>query len=169
MLFRSPDGVEAGQFGEFPGAYTSRGVLLSANKGNGKWVPVFFSFNQGFKALDEMDAEWLIPFSVRSVAKDESGNTRWISGFIVVRDKSENGCRSLFYTVDENGSLAKEPIAQYANKALSAAANPDRPGTLTVHFEAYRAGNVTEEYSFEKQEWTSVNVFGTFDEIVWIN
>lgn len=97
------------------------------------------------------------------------GNTRWISGFIIVRDKSENGCRSLFYTVDENGSFAKEPIAQYPNKALSAAANHDRPGTLTVHFEASRAGNVTEEYSFEKQEWTSVNEFGTFDEIVWIN
>lgn len=169
LRFALPDGVEAGQFGEFPGAYTSRIVLLSANKGNGKWVPVLFSFNQGFKALDEMDAEWLIPFSVRSVAKDELGNTRWISGFIVVRDKSESGCRSLFYTVDENGALTKEPIAQYPNKALSAAANHDRPGTLTVHFEAYRAGNVTEEYSFEKQEWTSVNVFGTFDEIVWIN
>lgn len=169
LRFALPDGVEAGQFGEFPGAYTSRGVLLSANKGNGKWVPVLFSFNQGFVVLDEMDAEWLIPFSVRSVAKDESGNTRWISGFIVVRDKSENGCRSLFYTVDENGSLAKEPIAQYPNKALSAAANHDRPGTLIVHFEAYRAGNVTKEYSFEKQEWIPVNVFGTFDEIVWIN
>lgn len=34
---------------------------------------------------------------------------------------------------------------------------------------AYRSGNVTSEYHFDKQEWTPINVSGTFDEIVWIN
>ena len=101
--------------------------------------------------------------------KDEKENSQWISGFIVVRGESENGCMSLFYAIDENLSLTKEPIASYPNKALSATANYNRPGTLTVHFEANRSGNVTSEYSFEKKEWTPINVFGSFDEIVWIN
>ena len=169
MRFTLPNGVEAGQFGEYPGAYTSKGVLLSANKGNGKWVPVLFHPNNGFMALEEIDAERLIPFSVRPTTKNESEKSQWISGFIVVRDESENGCMSLLYVIDDNMSLAKEPVASYPNKALSAAANHDRPGTLTVHFEANRSGNVTSEYSFEKQEWSPINVLGSFDEIVWIN
>lgn len=76
---------------------------------------------------------------------------------------------SLLYVIDDNMSFAKEPVASYPNKALSAAANHDRPGTLTVHFEANGSGNVTSEYSFEKQEWSPINVLGSFDEIVWIN
>ena len=76
---------------------------------------------------------------------------------------------SLFYAIDDNLSLMKEPITSYPNKTLSATANYDRPGTLTVHFEANRSGNVTSEYSFEKKEWSPINVFGSFDEIVWIN
>ena len=66
-------------------------------------------------------------------------------------------------------SIIVDTIASYPNKALSATANYNRPGTLTVHFEANRSGNVTSEYSFEKKEWTPINVFGSFDEIVWIN
>lgn len=72
---------------------------------------------------------------------------------------------SLFYAIDGNLALTKEPVAM----ALSATANYDRPGTLTVHFKANRSGNITSEYSFEKKEWTPINVFGSFDEIIWIN
>lgn len=169
LRFTLPDGINAGQFGEYPGASTSRYVLLSANKGNGKWVPVVFLPNKGFFTLDEIDADRLIPFSVRTITKDEKENFQWISGFIVVQGESENGCMSLFYAIDDNLSLTKEPVASFSNKALSATANHDRPGTLTVHFEANRSGNVTFEYSFEKKEWTSINVFASYDEIVWIN
>lgn len=169
LSFTLPDGINAEQFGEYPGAFTSQYVLLSANKGNGKWIPVLFHPNHGFATLDEIDAERLIPFSVRTTTKDEKENIQWISGFIVVQGESENGSMSLFYAMDDNLSLTKEPVASYPNKALSATANYDRPGTLTVHFEANRGGNVTFEYSFEKKEWTPINVFGSFDEIVWIN
>lgn len=169
-----PDGIEAEQFGEFPGTYTERGVLLSADRGNGKWVPVFFSPTDGFSISDEIEAKRLIPFAVRpSVAhtavKDATENPRWIAGFIVVKENFENGSMSFLYAVDDNLSLSQEPIATFPNQALSATANHDRPGTLTVHFEAYRSGNVTSEYSFDKQKWTPINASGTFDEIVWIN
>ena len=78
----------------------------------------------------------------------------------------------MFYVIDDNLSLSKDPIASFPNYALSASANQDRPGTLTVHFESGRSdgnGNVTMEYSFDKQEWTPINEFASFDEIVWIN
>lgn len=170
MKYKLPEGVEAAQFGDFPGAYYSGGVLLSANKGNGKWIPVFFRPDKGFSVLDEIETKRLIPYAVRSISKTETGNNvQWISGFIAVKEESEIGCHSLLYVVDDNLSVSPNPIATFANEALSAAANPDRPGTLTVHFEASRSGNVTSEYSFDKQEWTPINVSGTFDEIVWIN
>lgn len=174
MRFQLPDGVEAEQFGEYPGAFTERGVLLSANKGNGKWIPVFFDLSSGFYLADEIEAERLIPFALRpftmqSTAKDDSDKPQWISGYIVVKEESENGFKSFFYAIDDKLALSNEPIAAFPNKALSATANPDRPGTLTVHFEASRDLNVTYDYSFDKQEWAPINVFGSFDEIVWIN
>ena len=169
-----PDGIEAEQFGEFPGTYTERGVLLSADRGNGKWVPVFFSPTDGFSISDEIEAKRLIPFAVRqstahTVSKEANGFSGWIAGFIVVKENFENGSMSFLYTIDDNLSFSQEPIATFPNQALSAAANHDRPGTLTVHFEAYLSGNVTSEYSFDRQEWTPINASGTFDEIVWIN
>lgn len=167
--FTLPDGINAEQFGEYPGAFTSQYVLLSANKGNGKWIPVLLLPNYGFATLDEVEADRLIPFSVYTTTKDEKESSQWISGFIVVRGESENGGMSLFYAIDDNLSLEKEPVASYPNKALSATANYDKHGTLTVHFEANQSGNITSEYSFEKKEWTPINVFGSFDEIVWIN
>ncbi|MDE7347636.1 MAG: DUF4784 domain-containing protein [Muribaculaceae bacterium] len=174
MRFQLPDGIDAEQFGEYPGAYTERGMLLSANKGNGKWIPVFFNPSSGFHLSDEIEAERLIPFALRpftkqSISKDDGEKPQWISGYIVVKEESDNGFKSFFHVMDDKLSLSNEPIAAFPNKALSAAANPDRPGTLTVHFEASRSGNITSEYHFDKQEWTPINVFGSFDEIVWIN
>ncbi|MDE6787242.1 MAG: DUF4784 domain-containing protein, partial [Muribaculaceae bacterium] len=174
MRFQLPDGIDAEQFGEYPGAYTEKGVLLSAKKGNGKWIPVFFNPSSGFSLSDEIDAERLIPFALRpfikqSNSKDDSEKPQWISGYIVVKEESDNGFKSFFHVMDDKLSLFNEPIAAFPNKALSAAANHDRPGTLTVHFEASSSGNVTSEYHFDKQEWTPINVFGSFDEIVWIN
>ncbi|MDE5872188.1 MAG: DUF4784 domain-containing protein, partial [Muribaculaceae bacterium] len=174
MRFQLPDGIEAEQFGEYPGAYTETGVLLSANKGNGKWIPVFFNPSSGFYLSDEIEAERLIPFALRpfttqSTAKRDSDKPQWISGYIIVKEGSENGFKSFFFAIDDKLSLSNEPIAAYPNKALSAAANHDRPGTLTVHFEASRSGNVTSEYDFNRQEWTPINASGSFDEIVWIN
>lgn len=177
MRFQLPDGIESDQLGEYPGACNEIGVLLSANKGNGKWIPVFFSPSNGFSISDEIEAKRLIPFAIRtftkqSTTKEDNEKPQWISGYIVVKEESENGFKSLFYVIDDNKSLSQDPIATFPNSALSVAANHNRPGTLTVHFESGRSdgnGNVTMEYSFDKQEWTPINEFGSFDEIVWIN
>ena len=172
MRFPLPNGLEAGQFGEYPGVFTVKGVLLSANKGNGKWIPVHFSPESGFTQSDEIEAERLIPFAVGLYnGSDNTGKPQWTAGYIVVKNKSENGVLSEFYEIDaDNLSFSQEPIATYPNKALSATTNPDRPGTLTVHFDASRSGNITSEYSLVKREWTPFVEFGaSFDEIVWIN
>ena len=87
LRFTLPNGINAEQFGEYPGAFTPQYVLLSANKGNGKWIPILFHPSGGFATLDEIDADRLIPFSVHTTTKDEKENSQWISGFIVVRGK----------------------------------------------------------------------------------
>ncbi len=169
MGFPLPEGVKADQLGDFPGVCTSDGVLLAANKGNGKWIPVFFNYQMGFATLDEIEAARIIPFSIQPFDKE---NPQWTAGYIVVKEKFENGNSSFLYTIDENLSLSYQPIASFPNKALSATVNHDRPDRLTIHFESHRDvnGNITMEYSFKKQDWTPINVFGgSFDEIVWIN
>lgn len=58
-----PNGLEAEHFGEYPGANSSRYMLLSANKGNGRWTPVIFDISTGFHVIEDIEAEALIPFS----------------------------------------------------------------------------------------------------------
>lgn len=168
MRFSLPDKMNEKQFGEYPGAYTQNGILLSANKGNGVWTPVVFHPLNGFYALDDIEALALIPFSLYGKKQSEKDAEK-IYGYIVVKDESEKGDKSLFYTLDENMKFPEIPFVTYPNQALSASANNDRPGTLTIHFKAYRSGNVTQEYSFDKKEMNSINYFSSFDEIVWIN
>ncbi len=169
MSFPLPEGVDADQLSDFPGAYTPDGVLFAANKGNGKWIPVFFNFTS-FTTLEEIEAARIIPFAIRPFDKE---NPQWTAGYIVVKEKFENGNSSFLYTIDENLSLSYQPIASFPNKALSATVNHDRPDRLTIHFESHRDegnGNITMEYSFKNQDWTPINVYGgCFDEIVWIN
>lgn len=169
MQFPLPEGMTAGQFGDYPGAFSPSCVLLSANKGNGKWAPVLFFPKEGFVALDDIEAAALIPFSLYAVSGSGGDKYERIYGYIVVRKDSAEGDMSLFYSMNENMALADKPFATYPNQVLSASANNDRPETLTVHFKASRSGNVTLEYSFSKREWSLVGLFGTFDEIVWIN
>lgn len=169
MSFPLPDGVDADQLSDFPGAYTPDGVLLAANKGNGKWIPVFFNYHRGFATFDEIEAARIIPFAIRPFDKE---NQNWTAGYIVVKEEFENGNSSFLYTIGENRSLSQEPIAKFPNKALSATVNYNQPDKLTIHFESHRDegnGNVTMEYSFKKQNWTPINAGGSFDEIVWIN
>lgn len=166
MRFPLPDKMNEEQFGEYPGAYTQNGILLSANKGNGVWTPVIFHPLNGFFAMEDIEASALIPFSL--YGKKQSGNKR-IFGYIVVKNGNEKGDKSLFYTLDENMKFSENPFITYPNQALSASANNDKPGTLTIHFKAYRSDNVTMEYSFDKQEMNGIEHFSSFDEIVWIN
>lgn len=67
--------------------------------------------------------------------------------------------------------LQKEPFATFPNRAVSVSANYEKLGTLTVHFEGHRAGNLTYEYSWYTKEWKLINSMNghTYDEIVWTN
>lgn len=170
--FPLPEGLKAEQFGEYPGAFTDKHIrLFSANKGNGKWTPVIYDMYSGFYALDDIDADGLIPFSfpVRD-EKVEITKKKWIFGYIVAREKAENG--SEFYLLNDNPlSLQQEPFAVFPNRAVSISSNLNKPGTFTVHFEAYRNGNITCEYSWETKEWKDIHHFSghTHDEIIWAN
>ena len=41
--------------------YDTENVLLSANKGDGKWTPILFNLRKGFLVSDDIDADALIP------------------------------------------------------------------------------------------------------------
>lgn len=168
--FPLPEELKPEHFGEYPGAYTNElYVLFSANKGNGKWALVVFDFQHGFYVLNEIEADKLIPFSVCLSAEENIAKQKWVTGYIVARKGAEND--SELYLLKENASELKEPFAVFPNYAVSASANEKKPGTLTVHFEADRNGNVTREYLWETKEWKSVNgLMGhCHDEIIWTN
>lgn len=165
-----PDGLKAEQFGEYPGAYYNQAyTLFSANKGNGKWTPVIFNPDKGIYTLNDIDADGLIPFSFFVKAEGEKDNQKRISGYLVALESKQNG--SELYLLDDNMKLQKEPFATFANRAVSVSANHEKQGTLTVHFEGHREGNVTYEYSWSTKEWKPVNLMGghVHDEIVWTN
>lgn len=169
--FILPDGVSPEFFGDYPGVrYDAENVLLSVNKGDGKWMPILFNQRNGFLVSDEIDADALIPFSAYMKTEYSDVKSQKLSGYIVVLKEQKDGNRSLFYTMDEeNLAISKVPFTSCSNKVLSVSSNPDRPGTLTVHCEAYRAGNVTFELSLQNNGWTFTNQMGSFDEVVWIN
>lgn len=163
--FPLPDNLTPEQFGDYPGAYTGTALtFFSANKGNGKWSPVIFDMYDGFHVLDDIEADGLIPFSF--IDKDN----KWRFGYIIARDNSENGSE-LYLSGDDVATLFDEPYAVFPNRAVSVSANYENPGTLTVHFLAYRAGNVTYDFLYETKTWEPMdNSLGwTFDEMVWTN
>lgn len=165
MTFPLPENLKAEQFGEYPGAFTGTELFLfSANKGDGKWTPVIFGIHSGFHVLDDIEADGLIPFSF--VDKDK----KWRFGYIVARDNAVNGTE-LYLSGDNADTLFDAPYAVYPNRAVSVSANYDNPGTLTVHFAANRAGNVTSDFLYETREWKPVNyALGlTADEMIWTN
>lgn len=165
MAFPLPEGLEAELFGEYPGTYTGMSTMLfSANKGNGKWTPVLFDINDGFRVLDDIEADGLIPFSFPD--KDK----KWRFGYIVAREHAVNGTE-LYISGDTSDTLFDKPYAVFPNRAVSVSANYDNPGILTVHFLARSAGNVTENFSYDTKEWKTVDAaFGySFDEVIWTN
>ncbi|MFR4303973.1 MAG: WD40-like domain containing protein [Bacteroides thetaiotaomicron] len=171
LKFTLPEDIHPDFMGDYPGVrYDTENVLLSANKGDGKWTPILFNQRKGFLVSDDIDADALIPFSAYIKTEYSDAKSQKLSGYIVVLREQKDGNHSLFYTIDEdNFAISKNPFTSCSNKVLSVTSNPDRPGTLTVHCEAYRAGNVTFELSLQNNEWTFINQMGSFDEVVWIN
>ena len=159
--FPLPEGLEAEMFGDYPGAYTGTETLLfSANKGNGAWTPVAYAIYDGFHTLDDVEADGLIPFSFR----DKKGE--WRCGYIAARD----GASELYLLGKDVETPFDKPCTMFEGRALSASANYDRPGTLTVLFETDASEHALWEFSLEENTWKHIGDDGcAFDEIVWTN
>lgn len=163
-ISKLPADLKPEYFGQYPAAQFGNTdvFLLSANKGNNKWIPVRYSVTSGFAELDEIDADALIPFCFY-IQKDNKVIP--MSGYIISSEK--NG--SQFCLVNEDKFELQEPFTTFPNKALSVTSTPTALNTFTVHFLAYREGNITESFDYAAKKWNFTSFCGSFDEIVWAN
>lgn len=169
-VFELPQGLKPAYFGDYPGVFThsSRQILLSADKGDGVWVPVVFDRVKGFYKLDEVKADALIPFSFLISQGDKTSDNetlRRLSGYVITSEKEG----SHFCLLDETEMKLQEAFTTFPNRVASVTSNNKRRGSFTVHFIAYRAGFLTEEFIWDTKEWKSLTWGGVFDEIVWAN
>ena len=106
--FELPAGLSARQFGTYAGVFDpeSGTVFLSADKGSGKWVPVLFHIRKGFRVLDEIEAEALIPFSF-SVPGGKSQQR--LAGYVISSPSAKGGSR--FCLLDKESPHLQEPFA----------------------------------------------------------
>lgn len=163
-VYPLPQGLTAEQFGDYPGAYNTDGIVLfSAHTAPQEWVPVILSMYNGFYSFDSIEADGLIPFSFMTQEKE------WRCGYIASHKGTANG--SELYLVEKNSELIlREPYAVLPGQAVSASANLQRPGYLTVHCRGAE-GNATYEFRFDTKEWKPLDTLHgcAFDEIVWTN
>ena len=167
-VYSLPKDLKPACFGDYPGVFSrsSQQILLSADKGNGRWAPVIFDLYSGFHALEEVEAEALIPFYFfLSPNGDSSSQTLYkMAGYIITSEKEG----SRFCLLDETTMQIKEPFTTFLNRVASVTSTPERPNAFTVHFIAYRSGNITEEFLWDTKEWKHIGA-STHDEIVWGN
>lgn len=168
-IFTLPKDLKPEYFGDYPGVFTrsSQQILLSADKGEGVWVPVVFDVTKGFHELDEVKADALIPFSffISQGGKGTAATLHRLSGYIITSEKEG----SQFCLIDETNMKLQEAFTTFPNRVASVTSTPERQGSFTVHFIAYRAGFLTEEFIWDKKEWKSLTWGEVFDEIVWAN
>lgn len=141
-----PDGLTASMFGDYPGVQTQSAFLLSANKGNGKWVPVFFvpTTDGGFAAGDEIEAERLIPFCF--FRKGNDGN--YVRRCGLATSYASGGSELLL--LDESATPVKfKSIAQFDMPLLSVAYHREREDYLSILFQDDATGKTCSllEYS----------------------
>lgn len=127
--FELPAGLSARQFGTYAGVFDpeSGTIFLSADKGAGKWVPVLFHIRKGFRVLDEIEGEALIPFSF-SVSGGKSQPR--LAGYVISSPSAKGGSR--FCLLDKESPHLQEPFATLPGKVVSITCRPDRPGRFTV-------------------------------------
>ena len=167
--FALPDDLQPEYFGDYPGVFThsAENLLFSADKGNGKWVPVVFNAYSGFHELEEVETEALIPFcfAIPQQGRSSAKSLYRQAGYIISSEKEG----SRFCLLDEKSMQLEEPFITAPNRVASVSSTPERPGAFTVHFIAYRAGFLTNEFHWDTQEWQSIEWGSVFDEIVWGN
>ncbi len=150
--FELPAGLSARQFGTYAGVFDpeSGTVFLSADKGAGKWVPVLFHIRKGFRVLDEIEAEALIPFSF-SVPGDKSQPR--LAGYVISSPSAKGGSR--FCLLDKESPHLQEPFATQPGKVVSITCRTDRPGRFTVLTITNGKTSVA-EYNGADKTWSSL-------------
>lgn len=165
QTFPLPENLKAEYFGKYPGAFNGSSTLLfSARTDTGQWYPVLFDIYQGFKVLERIEADELLPFSCITSTQE------WLTGYIVVKKDAEKATQIYLLKKGQTDDFFKTPVARYTDCAISVTANYNRPYTITVHFHESEKNNSICEYSFETQQWKEIALSKVpFDEIVWTN
>lgn len=162
-----PDGLTASMFGDYPGVATQSAFLLSANKGDGKWVPVFLfpSTDGGFVVGSEIEAERLIPFCFFKKGDDGKYLRRCGLAASYASGKSE------LLLLDESATpVTFKSIAQFDASLLCVTYNPEREGCLSILFQDDAEGKTCSlmEYKDEPGEY----IFRSqpvCQQVVWAN
>lgn len=175
VAWELPDGLTAGQFGDYPGAFFLKNqlVALSAKSGEGRWTPVLYGISSGFHVLEPVEADALIPYSFSMRLPAEGGSSQYVSrvGYVISSSADKGGSR--FYLLDEDTykePWTEAPLAVWPDRVISVSHNFDRPGTFTVLYEK-EGGCAIADYDYNQGEWTPLRTFAntSYSAIAWGN
>ena len=88
-------------------------------------------------------------------------NKDWRFGYIVARNDES----SLYLADKGDAILFDKPYVTFASRVLSASANYDNPGTLTIH----TSTGDTYNFSYEPRKVEPIGKTHVFDEVIWTN
>lgn len=178
--FELPEGFTPEQFGDYPGVFMQGNeiILLSARKGNGKWVPMLYNYRNGFYVLEGIEADAIIPFYF-GMALPDSGSPSLLYqkkvGYMIYYSSGDNrGSSFRLLEPDKESSKLQlqEPFAQLSDKKVVSITNRlDRIGTITVLFSDKEEGRTTSDFDWNSKEWTDYTDLSDmpYNSVVWAN
>ena len=178
--FELPEGFTPEQFGDYPGVFMQGNeiILLSARKGNGKWVPMLYNYRNGFYVLEGIEADAIIPFYF-GMALPDSGSPSLLYqkkvGYMIYYSSGDNrGSSFRLLEPDKESSKLQlqEPFAQLSDKKVVSITNRlDRIGTITVLFSDKEKGRTTSDFDWNSKEWTDYTDLSDmpYNSVVWAN
>lgn len=178
--FELPEGFTPEQFGDYSGVFMQGNeiILLSARKGNGKWVPMLYNYRNGFYVLEGIEADAIIPFYF-GMALPDSGSPSLLYqkkvGYMIYYSSGDNrGSSFRLLEPDKESSKLQlqEPFAQLSDKKVVSITNRlDRIGTITVLFSDKEEGRTTSDFDWNSKEWTDYTDLSDmpYNSVVWAN
>lgn len=175
--FKFLDGFTPEQFGDYPGvsAQGNNTLVLSANVGDRKWVPVLCGPTSGFYPPgEEIEADALIPFyfGVDNPGDGSSSQYKMV-GYVISSSADKGGSRFCLLSIDKDNYkfLLEEPFATLPNKVISITNRLDRPGTFTVLSADENGKRTISDYDYSTKEWKPNDELSEvpYNTIVWAN
>lgn len=175
--FKFLDGFTSEQFGDYPGvsAQGNNALVLSANVGDRKWVPVLCGPTSGFYPPgEEIEADALIPFyfGVDNPFDGSSSQYKMV-GYVISSSADKGGSRFCLLSIDKDNYkfLLEEPFATLPNKVISITNRLDRPGTFTVLSADENGKRTISDYDYNTEEWKLYDELSDvpYSSIVWAN